>query len=285
MSDVLDLLAPGARLARPDLAEQALEGLVRARAYRATTARGCATAIVDILAAPGGERIDQLIFGEAFDVLEDRDGFGFGRARRSGVVGWVELSDLTSAASLRATHRVAVAQAQVLAGPSGGAEVMTLPLNALVCEHERREGAVRIMQDGWIAAAELAALDIFDADPAIAAERLLGAPHSLGGRTALGTDCCGLVQQALYACGRAGPRYAVGQAEAGQGVDAPSRGGLVVWLSSDVGVWGGHSGVMVDGENLIHAAGFHGAVVVESLAEASARYAAEGFAAPVFRRV
>ena len=284
MSDVLDLLAPGARLARPDLAEQALEGLVRARAYRATTARGCAAAVVDILAAPGGERIDQLIFGEAFDVLEDRDGFGFGRARRSGVVGWIALSGLASAAP-RATHRVAVAQAQVLAGPSGGAVVMTLPLNALVQDIERRDGAVRIMENGWIAAAELAAFDAFDADPAISAERLLGAPHSLGGRTALGTDCCGLVQQALYACGRAGPRYAVGQAEAGQGVETPARGDLVVWLSNDVGVWGGHSGVMVDEENLIHAAGVHGAVVIECLAQASARYVADGFSAPVFRRV
>lgn len=284
MSDVLDLLAPGARLARPDLAEQALEGLVRARAYRATTARGCAAAAVDIAANPGGERIDQLIFGEAFDVLEDKDGFAFGRARRSGVVGWIARDGLAPSAS-RATHRVAVAQAQVLAGPSGGAVVMTLSLNALVHEHERREGAIRVMEGGWIAAAELAAFDVFDADPATAAERLLGAPHSLGGRTVLGTDCCGLVQQALYAAGRAGPRYAADQAEMGEAVETPARGDLVVWLSNDVGVWGGHSGVMVDAEHLIHAAGFHGAVVVESLAEASARYAAEGFAAPVLRRV
>ena len=49
MTDVLDLLAPGDWLARPDLADQALEGLVRADAYRKTEAMHCRVAVADIL--------------------------------------------------------------------------------------------------------------------------------------------------------------------------------------------------------------------------------------------
>ena len=58
MSDVLDLLAPGERLARPDLAEQALEGLVRASAYRRTEAMHCRVAVADITTRDGGPLLE-----------------------------------------------------------------------------------------------------------------------------------------------------------------------------------------------------------------------------------
>ena len=59
-------------LARPDLAEQALEGIVRAAAFRAVRAMHCAVPVADIHAdsVAGEHPVDQLIFGEAFDVLD-----------------------------------------------------------------------------------------------------------------------------------------------------------------------------------------------------------------------
>ncbi|MEY3293551.1 MAG: hypothetical protein RJB12_1322, partial [Pseudomonadota bacterium] len=181
-------------LARPDLAEQALEGIVRADAFRAVRAMHCAIPVADIHAdAVAGEHpVDQLIFGEAFDVLDSGGDKVWGRARRDGVVGWVRLSGLEDGAPL-ATHRI-------------GATDRDLPLNALVIETGDPAG--------------LAPIGSFAAEPVEVAERLLGTPYKLGGRSSLGTDCCGLVQQALYACGRAAPRYADQQAELGQGVSA-----------------------------------------------------------------
>lgn len=253
-------------LARPDLAEQAVEGLIPARAYRPTTAFRCAGGVADLLDTPdpAADRIDQLVHGEVFDVLEAAGDFAWGRARRDGVVGFVRRDALLEGAPLP-THRVRAVSAEV---PGLG----VLPMNALV----RADGP----------SDALAPIDEFEADPAAVAERFLGAPHALGGRTAKGLDCCGLVQQALYACGFAGPRYAGEQAEAGRPVrraDA-GRGDLVVWGHAEVRPWRGHSGLMLDGERLIHATGHHGAVVVEPLAEAAARYAADGFSEPVFRR-
>lgn len=286
MTDVL--IPPGALLARPDLAEQGLEGLVRASAYRTLDVRGASGAVADIRSAPGGdaERIDQLIFGEAFDVLETREGFAWGRARRDGVVGWIAAEALTEPVAAP-SHRVQAARAEVFAHASGGAPMLTLSMNALVAESGRRDAMVQLATGGWIAASDLAAFDQFDPDLAAAAERLIGAPHLLGGRTFAGTDCVGLVQQALYACGRAGPRYAPAQAEMGRPVERSElrRGDLVVWLSDEAGVWGGHAGVMADGSTLIHAAGDHGIVLTEPLVEAAERYAARSFAQPVFRRI
>ncbi|MNI75368.1 Gamma-D-glutamyl-L-lysine endopeptidase [compost metagenome] len=119
------------------------------------------------------------------------------------------------------------------------------------------------------------------------AERLLGRPHALGARSSLETDCSGLVQQALLACGRPGPRRAADQAGLGRAVsrEDAQRGDLVIWLSSAEGDWTGHSALMLDAERIIHATGARGGVVVETLAEVEARLTADGFASAVFRRV
>ncbi|MDQ3124865.1 MAG: C40 family peptidase [Pseudomonadota bacterium] len=252
---------PRTTLARPDLAEQALEGIVRASAFRAVRAMHCAVPVADIhLDAVAREHpIDQLIFGEAFDVLETRGNQVWGRARRDGVVGWVMQSALRDGAPL-ATHRI-------------GSTGESLPLNALVVEPGDRSG--------------LASIGSFAAEPVGVAEQLVGTPYKLGGRSSLGTDCCGLVQQALYACGRAAPRYADQQAELGQAVAAGDarRGDLVIWLDPDEGPWNGHAGFMLDGDRVLHAVGRLGGVAIEPFAEADARHRVAGSPGPVFRRL
>jgi cell wall-associated NlpC family hydrolase len=252
------ILDPRTTLARADLAEQGLEGLVRASAYRAVTAMRCALPIADIRDADGAV-VDQLIFGEAFDVLELQQDRAWGRARRDGVVGWVARSALDNGAPL--------ARARV------NSVTAALPLNALVVDEQ--------------ADADLAPIGRFEADPVAVAERLVGVPHAAGARTSKSTDCCGLVQQALYACGRAAPRYADQQAELGHAVTRADarRGDLIVWPHPGIGPWNGHSAFLLDGERVLHATGHHGAVVIEPLAEAEARYAADGFGPPLFRRL
>jgi hypothetical protein len=261
LTDVLDLLPPGDRLARPDLAEQALEGLVRAGAYRATEAMHCRAAVADILSDADG-RIDQLLHGEIFDVLDRANGRAWGRARRDGVVGWVVLDSLSSGAPL-ATYRVAAIDA-------------ALPLNSLVVE-----AAAGLDQ------ADLQPLGEFEADLVAVAERLLGRPHELGARSSISTDCSGLVQQALLACGLPGPRRSDAQARLGRAASSSDlqRGDIVVWLAANADQdRTGHSAVVLDGERIIHATGGKG-VVVESLAEVEARLIVDGFAAAVFRRL
>lgn len=266
MTDVLALLPPGAPLILRDgdrvvLAEQALEGLMRAEAYRRTEPSHCRLPAADIVADDGG-RIDQLLFGEAFDVLERRQDRAWGRARRDGVVGWVSLEALAPGAPL-ATRRVASVSA-------------ALPLNALVGDDAP-----------GLAESDLQSVGAFERDLAAVAERLLGRPHALGARSSLETDCSGLVQQALLACGLPGPRRADEQARLGLAVTRADaqRGDLVVWLSQAEGDWTGHSALMVDAESVIHSTGARGGVVVETLAEVEARLTAGGFASAVFRRL
>nr|WP_312293715.1 NlpC/P60 family protein [Brevundimonas diminuta] len=266
MTDVLALLPPGAPLILRDgdrvvLAEQALEGLMRAEAYRRTDPAHCRLPVADIV-ADDGQRIDQLLFGEAFDVLERRQDRAWGRARRDGVVGWVSLEALAPGAPL-ATRRVASVSA-------------ALPLNALIGDDAQ-----------GLADSDLQSIGAFERDLVAVAERLLGRPHALGARSSLETDCSGLVQQALLACGRPGPRRADEQAGLGRAVsqEDAQRGDLAIWLSQAEGDWTGHSALMIDAERIIHATGARGGVVVETLAEVEARLTADGFASAIFRRV
>lgn len=244
-------------LARPDLADQALEGIVRAARYAPTRPMHGSDPVADIF-DDQGDRIDQLLFGEGFDALVIGEDRTWGRARRDGVVGWVRADALADGRPL-ARFRVARAAA--------------LPLNALTVDQV--EGARRIGE--------------FETSLAEVAETLLGARHAPGGRSSLETDCSGLVQQALMACGRAAPRWSDEQARLGApvGPDQRGRGDIVVWLRSEPGpgAWTGHSAILSGPDQVIHASGHHGAVVIESFAEADRRCRAEGLAAPVFRRI
>lgn len=247
-------------LARPDLAAQALEGRVRAETFRATEPMRGATPVADIHAEADttSGRIDQLLHGEIFDVLDRRGGRVWGQARRDGTVGWMNASALIPHVGLP-TRRVASVKS-------------ALPLNALVDD----------------ASAGTAPIGEFEVDPVAVAERLLGVPHSLGARSSLATDCSGMVQQALFACGLAGPRHSDGQARLGVAIsrDQARRGDIVVWLNlSGDHSWTGHSAFMLDEARVIHASGFHGAVTIEAFAEADARSLADGFEPAVFRRL
>lgn len=276
MTAAAAILDPRTTLARPDLAEQALEGVVRAKVFRAVEPRHCAVAIAPMWAEAdeGSEQLDQLLFGEVFDVLDARGDFVWGRARRDGMVGWIEAGVLADGAPL-ATHRVAALWADG-DGPDGAFE---LPLNALVVV-EREEGETAVLTGGdRMALSDLSPIGEFEPSPVDVAERFIGTPHEMGGRSPEATDCSGMVQQALYACGLAGPRYASMQRDLGAAVDpADARRG-------DLVLWDGHAGFVFGPGLVLHASGRHGEVLVEAFDAADRAQRDGGSAAPVFRRV
>lgn len=275
---------PRTTLAREDLADQALEGLVRAKRFRSVEPRQCAVPAAAVRKAPesSAEQQDQIVFGEAFDVLDAQDDWAWGRARRDGYVGWVEASALASPV-LAPTHRVSALRTYAFPTPSiQAAPPVLLSLNALVTVEAREGRFVQVARAGWIVERHLAALDVFEADPVSVAERYLGAPYQWGGRESLGLDCSALVQQALYACGRACPRDTDVQArETGEAIESAAglrRGDLVFWR--------GHVALMVDADRIIHANSHHMAVTVEPLVEAVSRNRDAGVGDPTaFRRL
>jgi len=276
--------APDSRLtlARPDLAAIGLEGIVRAARYAQTQARSCAAPAAAIRRGPNAdtEQLDQLLFGEAFDVLEATDGWAWGQARRDGYVGFVQAEQLGPLAPAP-THWVSAVRAYAFAQPNIKSRIVALySINALVSVVEREDRFARCAGTGWFVERQLTPIGHDEPDPATVAERLVGAAYQWGGRESVGLDCSGLVQQALLACGWSFPRDTDLQAAKGEPIEreALRRGDLVFWR--------GHVGMMQDETRLIHANAHHMAVTIEPLATAIERIGKTETGQPIgFRRM
>jgi cell wall-associated NlpC family hydrolase len=270
-----------------DTASADLEGRIPASRYRTPTPMQCTSARAGILKAPeaDAEQVDELLFGEAFTVLEARDGFAFGQSLRDGYTGWVE-ADALGDPGPPPTHRVSALATLAFNEPAiKTAVVHRLLLNSLVLVEALEGRFAKLHGSGWVVEHHLAPIGRFEDDPAAVAERFLGVPYLWGGGSADGLDCSGLVQQALYACGRACPRNSGMQAEAlgaplsiGEDLSALARGDLVFWP--------GHVGIMLDDTRLLHANATAMCVSTEDLADAVRRIEAAGSGAPsAFRRL
>ncbi|MDB5439947.1 MAG: cell wall-associated hydrolase [Caulobacteraceae bacterium] len=253
-------------LARGGLASQALEGLVAADRYVAARPMTCIAPVSAIRAAPGvgAEQLDALVYGEGFEVIAERDGFALGRALRDSYVGHVALADLGE--PVAPTHRIGALSAPVFARADIKSPVLAfLSLNALVRLGEREGRLAKIEGLGWVVDGQVLPIGDFASDPVATALMFLGAPYIWGGRDARGLDCSGLVQQALYACGRACPRDSDLQRAMGREIPEGelARGDLVFWP--------GHVAWMLDEARILHANAFHMQVAIEPYAQAVER--------------
>ena len=250
------------------VADARLEGLVAADRYVAPAPMQASAPAAAVRRAPEPDatQLDQILFGERFDVLEERDGWAYGQARRDGYVGWVT-ADALSGPPLAPTHRVTALRAYAFSEP----DIKSVPvglysLNALVTGEAREGRFVRAARAGWFVEGQLAPVGTgFARDPAEVAGRFLGAPYLWGGRESLGVDCSGLVQAALHACGRACPRDSDQQRALGRERDSGEarRGDLLFWP--------GHVGLLSAPDRLLHATAHWMATVDEPLADALAR--------------
>jgi len=267
---------------RDGIAARSLEGVLEAEVYLDPRAMSCGAAAAAIRAAPdaNAEQMDQILFGERFEVLEEEGAWLFGQAARDGYVGFVEAAALQPAGPMP-THRVAALRTYAFAEASIKSRAIgPYSINSLVTAEAVDGKLARVAGAGWMTAAHLAPIGVFEDDWAAVAERFVGAPYLWGGRESLGLDCSGLIQQALLACGRACPRDTDMQAEMGQAITASDfgRGDLVFWK--------GHVAMGTGDGRIVHANGHHMATVIEPLADATARITAAGSGEPTsYRRV
>lgn len=268
---------PRLTLARPDLADTALQGVVAAERYDAPKAWQVAVPAAALRKAPAAdaEQWTQLLFGERFSVLDVKDGFAWGQGARDGYVGWVAQADLAPLGE-PATHQVAVLRTYAFSEPNIKSRPEGLySLGALVSVEARDGRFAKGAGTGWFIEAHLAPIGLASAvDAAEVALGFLGAPYQWGGRESLGLDCSGLVQQALAATGRAAPRDTDMQFSFFPAIDEADR------RRGDLVFWKGHVAILLDRDTIVHANAHHMAVAIEPLAQAIARIDAAGVGQP-----
>lgn len=242
---------------RGDVADIALAGILFAPHYACPMAQSCALPSAPLRERPddAAPLVSELLFGEVFEVLDLNGGWAWGYCAADHYVGYVRQDALTAAHD--GAWRVAVPK--VLTG-QGETLFMGSVINGNL-DGDRIETPL-----GAIALSDLASNEAV-ADPVEVAERFLGSPYLLGGRTANGIDCSGLVQLAHAMAGRSLPRDSDLQADAAGTPlapgDNPRRG--------DLAFFPGHVGMMIDGERMIHATAYSGNVTIEPLADVEAR--------------
>ncbi len=213
--------------------------------------------VLDLLDGPGGRRDRQLLFNDAVDVLEVREGVAFVRAAVSGYVGYVAASGLRPQpaepipdqwVSSRLTHAY---DAPDIKSPVR----MALSMGTQLSDLKSENGLVET-EAGWVPEGHVT--DEIRSDPVAVAEQFLGTPYLWGGNSGSGIDCSGLVWIAFAMCGKVlMPDSDLQMAHDGVLIEGGSikRGDL--WF------WKDHVAMVVDADHLIHATAHYMAVVFE----------------------
>ena len=271
------MLDPRVTPARPDLAAAHLKGKVEATRF----VEGRHAIIVAPIAemqsrpAPDAPLETQLLYGDGVMIYEERDGWSWVQQAYEGYVGYLRSEALGAPqdSTHASYHRVNALRTHAYPGPSIKlAPVFALSLGSRVSILDRSGEFLIAAQGRHFWARHFASAETAEDDIVGVAEMFLHAPYLWGGCTSEGVDCSGLVQAAFTAGGIWTPRDSDMQ-EKRLGDALPAE---AVLKRGDLVFWKGHVGVMRDAEALLHANGFHMAVVSEPLAAARARIAASG---------
>ncbi|MSP42141.1 MAG: peptidase P60 [Alphaproteobacteria bacterium] len=223
----------------------------------------------------------QMLFGELFSVIEEKEGWAKGEAVLDKYPGYVRRDTLGPIGPLP-THIVRVQRSFVYQSPDLKSPVLHwLGMNAKLALRAYENGFSQIEDAGWIFSVHTSQVGAFAEDFVSVAEGFLGTPYLWGGRDGLGLDCSGLLQTALLAAGMGCPRdtwqqVALGEARA-MDIHALQRGDLIFWK--------GHVGMMRDAATLLHANAFHMQAVSEPLIDAQRRIAQSGSEITAIRRL
>ena len=210
-----------------------------------------------------------MVFGQAFELLEEADGWAFGYDPRDGYVGYVPEAAVGDA--LDPTHVVIAPLTHIYtAADIKSPERALLPFGAEVSVTGTDGPFAALATGGWAMEQHLAPYGQALDDWVAVAESFTGTPYLWGGNSPFGFDCSGLIQTAMHAAGRTCSRDSDTQAaEFPAAKGAPMRGDLVFWT--------GHVGIMADAETLLHANAHHMAVAEEPLSQAAERISAREF--------
>lgn len=280
-------LDPRITPARPDLAAADLRDRVMADRYVEGRARQVVRDGAPLTFAPKADaRLEsQLLYGEAFTVFEDRDGWCWGQNQFDGYVGYVPSAAL-SAEVHTPTHQVAAPSLHLYSGPDMKRRTTgAISIGALVRIVDVEGGFAQLASGEWVFAKHLVDLNYFNADLVGTALKLLGTPYLWGGRSARGLDCSALLQLALLMAGERAPRDSdMLEAFAGEPVPIVDGHDFGNIEDGDMVFFPGHCGFFVHGWRFLHANAFDMEVSLHSFSDVIDRADADGAGVTSIRR-
>lgn len=271
---------------RSDLADQALEGKVKADRYVQPARYQVRYAIADLKPEPcvNGQTQTQVLYGETIKVFERNNGWLWVQAERDGYVGYMAeicADPVQPKPAQSDLMQVNVPTSFVFPEPELKMPPRTtLSMGSLVDivdTVKTRFTTYGILSDGGaMFMGHLSHANRACDDYVSICELLVNVPYLWGGASGMGIDCSGLVQLAMHMCGKSVLRDSDMQwATVGHQIDAGDdylqlkRGDLVFW-NGHVAV---HCGEKKGVPHLVHANGHSMSVAIEPMISALDRIA------------
>jgi cell wall-associated NlpC family hydrolase len=215
-------LDPRLNAIRDDLADVALRGQVDAPRYAEGRPARVVVGLAPVLHAPRSDAAVDTFFhyGEAVRVFDESGGYAWCQSRRDDYVGYVEAAALELGEGPAATHYIASLGAYRYTEADLRSPVIDfLPRHSPVAVVQlgilcRGTPYARLADSGFLPESCLSTEPPRSPDLAAAAALYLGCPYLWAGRSFLGIDCSGLVEEAFRDLHIAVPRDTDMQREA-----------------------------------------------------------------------
>jgi cell wall-associated NlpC family hydrolase len=235
-------------------------------------------------ARPDAPLDTQALYGERLEFLNSEKDWAQVRLLSDGYIGFVP-ADSIARENYEPTHLVTVPRTLVFSQPDLKIPPSSaLTMGALVKIESETNGFAQLHDGVYVFAQHLQPVDFRFTDFVAVAEQFLHAPYLWGGKSALGIDCSGLAQLSLFMTGISAPRDS-GPQEKSLGEVLPAKLGPDDVKRGDLLFWKGHIAIARGYGSMIHATAHFMQVVIEPIAAAVERIAAQGISLSCIRRL